>query len=156
MRIKYLPLFILTVITFCSCKKSTLNEQDTIIGTWYIKNMRGVNGFSNTSALDFNNGFFTFKENGLLQYKNTLTDSYNGKWELYEKPDETSTDADGNTTTIEYNYTVLELQVQKQTGAAQKKEAYFVQFKFIDANNFRAELCPAGVVIFEYSFVRGQ
>lgn len=118
--------------------------------------MRGLNGFSDTSVLDFKNGFFTFEENGKLQYKNTLTETYTGKWELYEMPDETSTDADGNVTTTTFDYTVLELQVQKPTGSAQKREAYFVKFKFTDANNFKAELCPNGVVIFEYSFSRGK
>jgi hypothetical protein len=153
MQLKIL-LFSLCIVVCLSCSKDKLNDHDTIAGTWYIKKIIGLNGFTNTSPLDFGSGEYTFKADGSLEYLSGLRVLYKGNWLLYENPDSYAPDADGNNEWTDGGGTILELDADKTTGPSQKKEAYFVHFNIIDVNNFTAQLCPNGVVTHEYSFAR--
>jgi hypothetical protein len=149
-------LLVSTVIVFAclSCTKEKLNDHDTILDTWYVKKITGLNGFSNTTALDFASGEYTFKQDGSLEYLNWLRILYKGSWLLYENQDETYTGADGSVEWTDGGGAILELDADKTTAPLQKKKAYFIRFNIIDANNFTAYLCLNAVVTHEYSFVR--
>jgi hypothetical protein len=153
--IKNLLVLLLISFIYCGCEKEKGNSGGTLPGgSWYIKSIKGLNGFNN-SGLDFTGGKFTFKEDGSLAYEAPSTIVYNGTWSSKEvrQTGYCYTDADGNQVCNPYWDTILEFQVDGLPGG-QTKKAYFIALTFIDANNFTAVLAPNGNPTHEYSFTR--
>jgi hypothetical protein len=153
--VKNLLLLLLISFVYSGCEKEKGNSGGTLPGgSWYIKSIKGLNGFNN-SGLAFTTGKFTFKEDGSLEYRDAANVVYNGKWsskETYETG-YCYTDADGSQVCNPYWDNTLELQVDGLPGG-QIKKASFMAFTFIDANNFTAVLAPNGNPTHEYSFTR--
>ncbi len=153
MRIRTLLLSTAIVIACQSCIKAVVNDHDTLLGTWHIKKITALDGVTNTAALDFGTGDYTFNADGSLEYLNGVGILHKGNWLLYGMPDKSDTDANGNTITISGG-TALDLEADPTTGTPKKKKAHFEYFTIIDNNNFAARLSPNGVATHEYSFVR--
>ncbi|MGC4104303.1 hypothetical protein [Ferruginibacter sp.] len=154
MPIKFVLAAALIIITSAGCRKpAKLNDHDTIAGKWHVKKITGMNGFGNNTPLEFGTGDYIFNADGTFEYNGGTRELYKGSWLLYEKPDETYTDDNGNTVWYDGGYTVLELEAAKTSGTT-KKTAYFVQFTLTDVDNFTVLLCPNGVATHQYSFTR--
>jgi len=148
MRVKSLFLFSLIVVVAAGCKKDAV-ATGNLQGSWYIKKITGINGFTSTAGLDFTNGVFTFNNDGSLDYKEGMGATYKGTWNLTDinQVGNCSTAADGTQSCNYFWETTLQLDVVK-VGGLQKKTAYFEFFEFIDTTNFKVQLVPSHEYIF--------
>jgi hypothetical protein len=74
------------IILISGCSKDFLKRYDKrIVGTWKIDyvNVIGLGGSS--SKLPFNNGTFTFLDDGSLEYSNSANEIFKGKWDIVKK-----------------------------------------------------------------------
>jgi hypothetical protein len=78
--------FVAFIILISACSKDFLKRYDKrIVGTWHIDyvNVIGIGGSS--SKLPFNNGTFTFLDDGSLEYSNSANEVFKGKWDIVKK-----------------------------------------------------------------------
>jgi len=155
MQIKALLLSAIIVIACQSCTKEKLNDHDTIVGSWNIKKIIGLNGLGNSATLDFATGQYTFKADGSFEYLDGIGILYKGNWSMYETPDQSYTDTDGNFVSDPAE-TVLKLDAAANNSVSppQKKSADLTGFTIIDANNFTAYQSSNAGFTFVCSFVR--
>ena len=158
MMIKNLLLLLLIGFAFTGCKKAD-EAKGKLTGSWYIKNIKPLNGSSN-SGLNFTSGKFTFKEDGRLEYVDAANLAYKGTWssqEIYQTGN-CYTYADGTQDCDHYWDRSLLLDVERlpPPGGQLRKIATFESFKFIDANNFTAVLTSGSFRTHQYTFAKFQ
>jgi len=159
MRTKNLLLLLLIAFTFHGCKKECAPGTNTMIGSWDIQKIQGLNGNNNYTGLDFIAGKLNFKENGILEFLPVTQELYTGTWQLNEikYDDNCDTDADGHETCDHLTRLTLNIAAERLFVAGlQKKSAYFESVKFTGSENLYAQLFINGFATHDYSFVRSK
>jgi hypothetical protein len=128
----------LTLIIFLvtSCSK---DYQDRIIGTWYLVDVdkRGIGG--NIANQTFQDGTFTFRDDGSMTYTTPAGVSYEGGWDIDKewRSGNCNTDDDGYSQC--YDEEVMELFVSVTDPVSQHvKKERFDQIQFTSSNRFKA------------------
>lgn len=137
---KKIYLIILTSFLLSACSKDFFkNYDDRILGTWNLVDVdkNGVGGSIGNQT--FQDGQFTFREDGSMSYTTPSGVLYEGGWNIDKewRNDNCSTDNDGNTScTTEAQY---ELFVAVTDPVSQQvKRERFDQMQFTSANRFKA------------------
>ncbi len=88
----YPLIFIALTVFSSSCSKDFLKKyEDRIVGTWSITKVKRTSIGGSSSRLPFQNGSFTFNEDGSLQYKNSGNKIYTGTWKIVKKYEDDKT-----------------------------------------------------------------
>ena len=70
-------------ILFFGCSKDFLKRyEDRIEGRWQLTDVDRIGLGGSTSSVSFRDGFFTFSDNGQLEYINNSGQTYQGSWDM--------------------------------------------------------------------------
>jgi len=86
MKKSYALVGMISFILLCGCSKDILKSyENRIIGTWRITDINKFGLGGDIDNLPFQEGTFTFNENGTLTYVNAANVSFNGSWEIRKR-----------------------------------------------------------------------
>ena len=119
---------LLCLVTFTHCSKDFLKKYDKrIIGTWRIADVRNYGLGGNTDNLPFTEGSFTFYENGILSYINSLNVTFQGTWDIVKKIREDQTVHSLEITAVDYT-------------TMQTLSEYYDDMNFTGTDRFKASI----------------
>ena len=79
----YFFTLLLFSILFLGCSKDFLKRyEDRIEGRWQLTDVDRIGLGGTTSSVSFRDGFFTFSDNGQLEYINTSGQTFQGSWDM--------------------------------------------------------------------------
>lgn len=149
---KHYFIVIFTIIIFpLSCSKDFLKSYDKRIqGTWRLTDIDRF-GFGSTSS-QFQNGLFTFQEDGRLVYVSDAGDTSLGSWNINRRWSQGNcyTDDNGNRNCNDRYIRNLSVSVIN-FNTQQFRSEYFDEINFTGTNRFNAQIyLGAGTCVFRF------